>query len=64
MPAVMRYGTHAERCIGCASCAILVPDVFAVNKRVRMIRQPRDLAEQRSCDVAALVCPTGAIARE
>jgi ferredoxin len=61
---VVVYGIHAERCIGCASCAILAPGVFAVERRVRLLRQPRDLAEQRRCDVAALVCPTSAIARD
>jgi len=61
---VVGYCTYAERCIGCGSCAILVPGVFVVDKRVRLLRQPRDTPEQRGCDVAALMCPTNAIARE
>jgi ferredoxin len=60
---VTGYRTHVEHCIGCGSCAILVPGVFAVDKRVRLLRQPSTPTEQRRCDVAALVCPTNAIAR-
>ncbi len=61
------YAVEPERCLGCGSCAILAPDVFAVVRRVRLVRQPVTEREDRACAAAALVCPTqaiGAVPRE
>ena len=55
------YVADAERCIRCGSCAILAPAVFAVERRVQIVRQPDGDAEQAQCRAAAIVCPTGAI---
>jgi ferredoxin len=56
------YAVEPERCLGCGSCAILAPGVFAVVRRVRLVRQPATAAEVTACAAAALVCPTQAIA--
>jgi ferredoxin len=58
------YSADAERCIRCGSCAILAPGVFAVERRVQILRQPEGDAEQAQCRAAAIVCPTGAIRAE
>ena len=58
------YAVDAERCLGCGSCAILAPEVFAVVRRVRLVRQPVTAPEATACAAAALVCPTQAIAAE
>ena len=58
------YIADAERCIRCGSCAILAPGVFAVERRVQILRQPEGDAEQARCRAAAIVCPTGAIRAE
>lgn len=55
------YAVEPERCLGCGSCAILAPGVFAVVRRVRLVRQPATEAEVKACTAAALVCPTQAI---
>ena len=55
------YAVEPERCLGCGSCAILAPGVFAVVRRVRLVRQPASEAEVTACAAAALVCPTQAI---
>jgi ferredoxin len=55
------YAVEPERCLGCGSCAILAPGVFAVVRRVRLVRQPATEAEVTACAAAALVCPTQAI---
>lgn len=55
------YAVEPERCLGCGSCAILAPAVFAVVRRVRLVRQPATEAEVTACAAAALVCPTQAI---
>lgn len=55
------YAVEPERCLGCGSCAILAPGVFAVVRRVRLVRQPATEAEVTACTAAALVCPTQAI---
>ena len=52
------YAVEPERCLGCGSCAILAPGVFAVVRRVRLMRQPATEAEVTACAAAALVCPT------
>ena len=57
----MRVAADAERCIRCGSCAILVPGVFAVERRVQVVRQPDGDDEQTRCRAAAIVCPTAAI---
>ena len=59
-----KYSADAERCIRCGSCAILAPGVFAVERRVQIVRQPDGEAEQVRCRAAAIVCPTGAIRAE
>lgn len=56
------YSVEVERCLGCGSCAILAPALFAVARRVRLVRQPETPAERDACAAAALVCPTRAIA--
>ena len=56
------YAVEPERCLACGSCAILAPGVFAVVRRVRLVRQPETAAEVTACAAAALVCPTQAIA--
>lgn len=58
------YAVDPERCLGCGSCAILAPDVFAVVRRVRLVRQPVTAPEAAACAAAALVCPTQAIVAE
>jgi ferredoxin len=55
------YRADAEYCIRCGSCALLAPEVFAVERRVQIVRQPDGDAELRRCRAAAIVCPTGAI---
>ena len=55
------YAVEPERCLGCGACAILAPGVFAVVRRVRMVRQPATEAELTACAAAVLVCPTQAI---
>jgi len=55
------YAVEPERCLGCGSCAILAPGVFAVVRRVRLVRQPATEAEVTACAAAVLVCPTQAI---
>jgi len=55
------YAVEPERCLGCGSCAILAPEVFAVARRVRLVRQPVTEREAAACAAAALVCPTQAI---
>ena len=55
------YSVNAECCIRCGSCAILAPDVFAVERRVQLVRQPETEHELAGCRAAAIVCPTGAI---
>ena len=55
------YTVEPERCLSCGSCALLVPGVFAVVRRVRLVRQPATEAEVTACAAAALVCPTQAI---
>ncbi|HEX3759346.1 MAG TPA: ferredoxin [Kofleriaceae bacterium] len=55
------YAVDPERCLGCGSCAILAPAVFAVVRRVRLVRQPVTEPEAAACAAAALVCPTQAI---
>jgi ferredoxin len=60
-PSAANYMADAERCIRCGSCAILAPAVFAVERRVQILRQPEGEAEQVQCRAAAIVCPTGAI---
>lgn len=57
------YRVDGERCLGCGSCAILAPAVFAVARRVRLLRQPETPAEATACAAASLVCPTRAITR-
>ena len=50
------------RCIRCASCSILAPNVFAVTRKgSNAVRQPEGAAEEAACVAAALVCPTEAI---
>jgi ferredoxin len=63
-PPAVTYIADAERCIRCGSCAILAPGVFAVERRVQIVRQPDGGAEQAQCRAAAIVCPTGAIRAE
>lgn len=58
------YVVDPERCLGCGSCAILAPEVFAVVRRVRLVRQPVTEAEATACAAAALVCPAQAIATD
>jgi ferredoxin len=55
------YTVDVERCIRCGGCAILAPATFAVDKRVRLVRQPASVEEERACATAALVCPAQAI---
>lgn len=55
------YAVEPGRCLGCGSCAILAPDVFAVVRRVRLVRQPMTEREATACAAAALVCPAQAI---
>jgi ferredoxin len=55
------YAVEPERCLGCGSCAILAPGVFAVVRRVRLVRPPATEAEVTACAAAALICPTQAI---
>jgi ferredoxin len=55
------YAVEPERCLSCGSCAILAPAVFAVIRRVRLVRQPATEAEVTACAAAALICPTQAI---
>jgi ferredoxin len=55
------YAVEPERCLGCGSCAILAPGVFAVVRRVRLVRQPATEAEVTACAAAVLICPTQAI---
>lgn len=55
------YAVEPERCLSCGSCALLAPGVFAVVRRVRLVRQPATEAEGTACAAAALVCPTQAI---
>jgi ferredoxin len=55
------YAVEPERCLGCGSCAIIAPEVFAVIRRVRLVRQPATESETTACAAAALVCPTQAI---
>jgi ferredoxin len=57
-----RYAVEPERCLGCGACAVLAPAVFAVARRVRLVRQPATDAERAACAAATLVCPTRAIA--
>ena len=63
-PPAVTYTADAERCIRCGSCAILAPGVFAVERRMQIVRQPEGDAEQAQCRAAAIVCPTGAIRAE
>jgi ferredoxin len=63
-PSAEKYTADAERCIRCGSCAILAPGVFAVDRRVQIVRQPEGDAERSQCRAAAIVCPTGAIRAE
>jgi ferredoxin len=56
-----KFIADAERCIRCGSCAVLAPAVFAVERRVQIVRQPDGDAERVQCRAAAIVCPTGAI---
>jgi ferredoxin len=55
------YRADAEYCIRCGSCALLAPEVFAVERRVQILRQPEADSELRRCRAAAIVCRTGAI---
>jgi ferredoxin len=55
------YAVVPEHCLGCGSCAIIAPAVFAVVRRVRLVRQPASESETTACAAAALVCPTQAI---
>ena len=55
------YAVEPERCLGCGSCAILAPGVFAVVRRVRLVLQPATDAEVTACAAAVLICPTQAI---
>lgn len=57
----MKVAADAERCIRCGSCAILAPGVFAVERRVQVVRQPETDDERSRCRAAAIVCPTEAI---
>jgi ferredoxin len=57
----MIYAVDGERCIRCGSCAILAPGVFAVERRIELVRQPEGEPELARCRAAAIVCPTGAI---
>jgi ferredoxin len=57
----MKIVADAERCIRCGSCAILAPAVFAVERRVQVVRQPETDDERTGCRAAAIVCPTAAI---
>lgn len=59
---VSGYAVDLERCVRCASCAILAPQIFEVGRRVQISRQPETPAELRAVEAAALVCPTQAIA--
>jgi len=58
---IVGYAVEPERCLGCGSCAIIAPEVFAVARRVRLVRQPATESERTACRAAALVCPTQAI---
>jgi ferredoxin len=58
---MISYTVNAERCIRCGSCAIFAPGVFAVERRVQLVRQPEGDPELARCHAAAIACPTGAI---
>lgn len=60
--AEVRYTVDVDRCIRCGACAIVAPAIFAVSRRVALRRQPSSDEEVAACAVAALVCPTQAIA--
>ena len=60
----MKVAADGERCIRCGSCAILVPGVFSVERRVQIVRQPEGSDERARCRAAQVVCPTGAIRTE
>jgi len=52
-----------RRCVRCAACSSLAPEVFAVtDKGTRVVRQPTDARERAACRAAALICPVQAIA--
>jgi ferredoxin len=51
-----------RRCIRCASCTTLVPDVLEFESEgIRVKRLPVTDTEWQSCAVAELNCPVGAL---
>ena len=59
-----RYEVDPRKCIRCAACASVAPDLFAVDQpTARVVRDPQGEEEERSCESALLLCPTGALRR-
>lgn len=51
-----------SRCIRCASCSTLAPEVLAVDRRgARVLRQPDSAVERTLAHAASINCPTQAI---
>lgn len=53
---------HAGGCIRCAACSSLAPEILRLDvPATRALRAPRNDEERARCEVAARICPTGAI---
>lgn len=52
-----------KACIGCATCAILAPAIFALRKerKSQVVRQPDSGSDQRALADAINGCPVNAI---
>jgi len=58
----MGLGVDASRCVRCAACAIVAPELFEVTRKGTVVRrQPRGENDVRAAAAAVLVCPTQAI---
>lgn len=56
------FEVDKRRCIRCGACALLCPDVFAMDDAAaRVARPPRNGRERRLATVALLNCPTTSI---
>jgi len=52
-----------KSCVGCASCAILAPNIFAFKKgrKSQVVKQPETASEHRELADAVNGCPVNAI---
>jgi ferredoxin len=55
------FFVEGSRCIRCAACSSLAPEVFAIQHERAVVKRTPRASELSLCDAATLNCPTGAI---